>query len=188
MSYGNTVEAVSGVIDIDEDGTDELVFSSGQELRYLDPTDDGLDKIKVQNGSHDSNNGIGIGPPAEFSTLGLGKRVPIGPANGNIKLVRPKPNTRQNNGQSDVRKIKFKNASPKPVKKHPVCPIDIDGDGAREIVYIGQDNTELNAVKLNETDSNGDPQTLKIKETVSTANGKEARPISATVQTGVSLF
>jgi len=119
---GNGVTAVVGIADITGDDSKELVFLDGSaNLRYItsknsSPTDIGI--------SVDSDNGVGVGRPADFD--GDGKaQIPVVKSN-NIQLV-------DNNGNTTPV------VSDGSVAKAPIAPVDWDNDGALEIVYIDTD-------------------------------------------------
>ena len=117
---GNGVQAVTGIGDIDDDGTEELIFVDGsQQVRYLKP--DGTIQ-KVSGGGAGSNNGIGVGKAADFDDNGV-VRVALVDGSNNVKLV--------GSTESDVV------LSDTSAKKSPVTVADVDNDGNLEVVYIG---------------------------------------------------
>lgn len=117
---GNGVQGVTGIGDIDDDGTAELIFIDGsQQVRYLKP--DGTIE-KVSGGGAGSNNGIGVGKAADFDDDGI-VRVALVDGSNNVKLA--------GSAESDVI---LSNTS---AKKSPVTVADVDGGGDLEVVYIG---------------------------------------------------
>lgn len=136
-NLGNNAKAVIGVADIDEDGTDELLFVDGSaEIRYLGPEDDA--GTKIQNGMG-SNNQYGVGAPIETSQ---GPRVPVVGGSNNIILrqVDGPDTTLTQNG---------------PAKKTAIAGRDIDGDGSPEIIFI---NSSGRLRYLDELTETSDPQ------------------------------
>lgn len=144
---GNGAQAISGIGDINGDGTDELVFADGsQQLRYLDP--DG-NIHKLQDGGAGQNNGIGAGSLADFNGDGTESVVFIDGSN-NVKIT-----------NADGSTTTFSTTS---AKKAPPTTGDIDDDGNQEIIYVGSDDGYLkyiddvggenNVAFLNDDDGN----------------------------------
>lgn len=144
-------DAVAGIADVDGDGADELVFGgsggsgSDDTVRYID--DDGTTIIPTEV-NYGSNNGIGLGEPADFD--GDGKaRTPIVGGSQEIKLADENGNT------------EFLTSGDSP-NKSPLGTADLDTDGDPEIYFVGQnqklryvdDVTGQNTVK-DVTDSTG---------------------------------
>lgn len=118
---GNGVQAVSGIGDIDGDGTDELVFADGsQDLRYLEPNGS---IEKLDNFGTGQNNGIGAGSLADFDGDGNESVVFVDGSN-DVKLT--------GEGTITFSGTEAKKASP--------TATDVDGDDADEIVYVGNAN------------------------------------------------
>lgn len=131
---GNGAQAVVGVGDIDGDGADELVFAdSSQYLRYLES--DGTTN-KTEQGQTGSNNGIGAGALADFDGDGTVSVVAVD-GNGNVKFV----GEASSEGGEGTTTLTSTDA-----KKAPITAADVDGDGAPEIVYVGNDNGKLKYV------------------------------------------
>jgi hypothetical protein len=124
---GNGCTAVMGVADVDDDGSDEIIFFDGsQEIRYLNQ--DGSTE-KVPTGGVGSNNANGIGPPADFDGDGV-PRVPFIDGSQNPTLI-----------TSDGAKTRLnKNGV---AKKAGVAPVDIDADGDLELLFFGNDGGKI---------------------------------------------
>ncbi len=127
---GNGCNAVMGIADIDNDGTDEMIFFDGsQEIRYLNQ--DGSTE-KVQTGGVGSNNGTGIGPPADFDGNGV-PRIPSINGSQNPTLITVDGN----------KTILNKNGV---ARKAGVTPVDIDADGDLELLFLGNDGGKIRYV------------------------------------------
>lgn len=124
VSPSNGVRAVGAIYDIDEDGSDELLFVDGnQKLRYVE--EDGSTTVGIPNGSVGENNGIGIGSPADFDGDGT-PRVAFIDGNGILSLVTADGNkTTLTESGSEIQ-----------ADMAPVSAFDWDGDGAVEIIYV----------------------------------------------------
>ncbi|WP_303703915.1 VCBS repeat-containing protein [Haloquadratum walsbyi] len=149
---GNGCSAVMGVADIDNDGTDEIIFFDGsQEIRYLNQ--DGSTE-KVQTGGVGSNNGSGIGPPADFDGDGI-PRIPFinGSQNPALITVDGKKTILNKNGVA---------------RKAGVAPVDIDADGDLELLFLGNDEGKIQYV--DDVLSSNTIKTLK-------ADGKTITPV-----------
>ena len=121
---GNGAQAISGVGDIDADGTDELVFADGsQQLRYLEP---GGGTKQVDNGQTGSNNGIGTGTLADFDGDGVASVAAVDGSN-DIKIT-GEPTSTGGEGTTIV--------SAADAKKAPPTVADVDDDGTDELVYV----------------------------------------------------
>jgi hypothetical protein len=114
--------AVGGVADIDGDGAVELVFANQQTLRYVD--DDNTVKDTGYS-SLGSNNGIGLGTPADFDGDGTA-RTPVVTGSNNIALV-------DQNGNTEVLDPNYQSAT-----KAPVAAADVDDDSDLEVVFVAQ--------------------------------------------------
>jgi hypothetical protein len=126
----NGVQAVAGVTDIDDDGTDELVFADGsQQLRYLEPN--GTTR-NINGGQLGSNNGIGAGSVADFDGDG---RTSVAGVDGSNIVTYVEP--------ADEGQIKLSGTD---AKKAPVTTADVDGDSDPEIIYVGNDNGRIKYV------------------------------------------
>lgn len=117
-------QAVAGIADIDGDNATELVFggnspsgSSGT-VNYIDD-DDSLEGTGVQYGS---NNGAGVGRPADFDNDSRA-RIPIVNGDQKIALVD------ENSGSTVL-------TDGAPAKKAPIATTDWDDDGALEIMFL----------------------------------------------------
>lgn len=141
---GDGVQAVSGVGDIDGDGTDELVFAdASQQLRYLEP--DGTVK-NVPNGQTGSNNGIGAGGLADLDGDGTVRVVAVDGSN-DLKLT----GVSTADGGEGTTTLTAPNAA----KASPTVA-DLDGDGTDEIGYVG-----IDAGKVKYVDGVGDTDETK---------------------------
>jgi flagellin-like protein len=139
-SPSNGVNAVSGVGDIDGDGTDELVFADGsQTLRHVEPSDPGSGSYDTLPGSGGlslgSNNGIGAG--ALFDADGDGtERVAAVDGGNDLVLVDAA-------GSDKITSDDVTGGSAPSARKAPPTVADVDGDGAQELVYVGNDDGNL---------------------------------------------
>ncbi len=121
----NQVSAVAGPGDVDGDDTKELVYADGsQALRYFEPgagpgSATGT-KIPLTNGLG-SNNGIGLGRPADFDGDGT-SRIPVADSSNRLVLV-------DSNGNEEV----LVRAN---VNKVPVAAVDWDEDGELEVMFL----------------------------------------------------
>lgn len=119
----NGASAVVGVLDVDGDGGQEIVFVDGSaQLRYVEG--DGSIQ-KVQNGGVGSNNGVGAGGPADFDGDGT-PRIPFVDGSGYLSVVTADgQKTTLSDGGTTIT-----------ASKAPLAAFDWDGDGAPEIVYV----------------------------------------------------
>lgn len=125
----NGVQAVSGVADIDDDQTVELVFvDSSQQLRYLESNGD---TKKVQGGGLGSSSGIGAGSPPDLNNNGIPRILGVDGSNNIILAGVAEPSLTISNTNS---------------AKSPVTNADIDGDNQPEILYIGNQNNYVKYV------------------------------------------
>ncbi|MGZ0745816.1 hypothetical protein [Haloparvum sp. AD34] len=124
ISPTNGVRAVAAIYDIDEDGSDELLFVDGnQQLSYVE--EDGSTIVTIANASISENNGIGIGSPADYNGDGT-PRVAFVDGDGILSLVTADGNkTRLTEGGSKIQ-----------ADMAPISAFDWDGDGEIEIVYV----------------------------------------------------
>ena len=117
------VKAVAGPADIDGDGTNELVYADNNlVLRYFEPgagsgSATGT-KIYADIGS---NNGIGLGRPADFDGDGTA-RIPVVDGSERLLLI-----------DSDGSETELVDSG---VAKSPVAAVDWDEDGELEAMYI----------------------------------------------------
>ena len=121
----NGVDAVAGPADIDGDDANELVYADGsQALRYFEPgAGPGVaegEEISIEN-DMGSNNGIGLGRPADFDGDGTA-RIPVVDGSERLLLV-------DSNG--DETELVSSG-----VAKSPVAAVDWDNDGKLEVMYI----------------------------------------------------
>lgn len=120
-------QSITGVGDIDNDGTDELIFGgSSQTLKYLEP--DG--NVKTTGVSTGSNTGIGTGTLADFDGDGQA-RVSVVDSSNNIQLVDDSGGTIISSGG---------------MKKSPTAAADVDGDNDPEIVYIDSGDGKIDYI------------------------------------------
>jgi len=117
LSTGNGAAAILGVVDIDEDGTDELTYVDGSAVaRYLKPNDTTEYKI----GGFGSNNQYGVGAPMSTDS---GPRLPVIGGSGQVALM-----------AEDGTKTELTGGSA--AKKTAVAGHDVDGDGTNEVTFI----------------------------------------------------
>jgi hypothetical protein len=123
----NGVGGVSGVADIDGDGSVEMAFvDSSQQLRYLNQNGS---TQKIPNGGIGSNNSAGFGPPVDFTGNGT-VRIPFIDGSQNPSLVTVGGNKTSLNSSGIA-------------KKAAVAPVDIDGDGKLEFLYLGNSSGKV---------------------------------------------
>ncbi|MFB6303930.1 MAG: hypothetical protein ABEH47_02090 [Haloferacaceae archaeon] len=124
VDASNGASAVVGVVDVDGDGAEEIVFVDGSaQLRYVQ--EDGSTIQKISNGGVGSNNGVGAGRPADFDGDGT-VRVPFVDGSNQLSLVTHDGNkTVVTNGGNAVT-----------MDKAPLAAFDWDGDGRPEIVGL----------------------------------------------------
>jgi hypothetical protein len=121
----NSVRAVAGPADIDGDGTNELVYADDSlALRYVEPgagpgIATGTD-ISPSNGIG-SNNGLGLGRPADFDGDGTA-RIPVVDGSNRLVLV-------DSIGSETV-------LVDSGVTKAPVAAVDWDDDRELEVMYL----------------------------------------------------
>jgi phosphotransferase system HPr-like phosphotransfer protein len=126
----NGCTAVMGVADVDDDGSDEIIFLDGSSaIRYLNQ--DGSTE-KVPTGGVGSNNGRGIGPPADFDGDGV-PRVPFIDGSQNPALT---------TGDGVITRLNKNGVA----RKAGVAPVDIDADGDLELVFFGNDEGKIQYV------------------------------------------
>jgi hypothetical protein len=148
----NGASAVAGVRDIDGDSISELVFVDGsQQLRYVEPNDDEAQTFtKIPNGGVGSNNGIGVGAPADFT--GDGKAdVPIVDGSNQIRLL----------GPEGVRERLITGNDDEQAAKAPVSANDVDGDGELELVYLENNNSPAELKYVDDVGGNNSFEVLK---------------------------
>jgi hypothetical protein len=143
----NGCGGVSGVADIDGDGSDELVFiDSSQQMRYLEQNGT---VVKIQNAAVGSNNSAGFGPPVDFNGDGV-IRIPFIDGSQNPAVV-----------TADGSKTILNSSGI--AKKAAVAPVDIDGDGDPEFMFLGNSSGKIkyiddvlgsNAVETLQVDGN----------------------------------
>ena len=124
----NGVQAVAGPANIDSDGANELVYvGSSQKLRYLEPgaepNGNAGTLIYDQVGS---NNGIGLGRPADFDGDSTA-RIPMVDDSNRLLLV-------DSTGSETV--LVNSDDEDFTVAKSPVATVDWDDDGELEVVYL----------------------------------------------------
>lgn len=119
----NGASAVLGVLDVDGDSEDEIVFLGGSaQLRYVES--DGT-TVKIPNGGAGTNNGVGAGSPADFDGDGT-PRVPFVDGSSILSLV-----------TADGQKTTLSDTDGNDIKvdKAPLAAFDWDGDGNPEILF-----------------------------------------------------
>lgn len=138
-SLGNSMNGAAGVLgvsDIDQDGTDELVYLGGSGgIRYLNPAKEDDPKIKGTN----ANNQYGVGAPFQTDN---GPRVPYVDGSGNPGFV-------------DVNGNFTQLASGGVAGKTALAGRDVDNDGTPELVFTNS-NGELHY--LDDLTQETDPQ------------------------------
>ncbi|NLV08469.1 type IV pilin [Halomicrobium mukohataei] len=146
----NGAQAVTGIGDIDGDGSDELVFAdASQHLRYLE-SDGSI--TKIDDAGSGSNNGIGAGSLADLDGDGTPAVVLV---DGSNEIL---INRKASGGGTE--RLTGVSAT-----KAPLTTADVDGDGATEIVYVGTTNGKLRFVD--------DPLGTPSVEVLSDENGND---------------
>lgn len=126
---GNGANAMVGIIDIDEDGTDELLYVDGSAVvRYLKPNDSTEYKI----GGSGANNQYGVGPPISTDS---GPRVPVINGSNAVALMA-------------VDGTKTTLTAGSTAKKTAVAGKDIDDDGTVEVTFVDTNNRLMYADDL----------------------------------------
>lgn len=124
---GNGVLGIAGAKDVDNNGEKELLFVDGSNaLRFIRPGDKKATKVSA-NVSIGSNNSTGFGPPANFGVFDGELSIPI--INGSQF-----PAVITLDGKSKVFKENVNKA-----RKAAVAPMDPDGDGVNELIFLGTD-------------------------------------------------
>lgn len=122
-------KAVVGAADVTGDGTPELVFVGGsQQLHLLD----GNGTTTKTSASAATTNAVGS--PADFNGNGR-SRVPVVDGSNNLQLVSV-------GSGGSVTETKLAGG----VAKTGVATLDWDGDGAPEVLYVGNTNDQLHYV------------------------------------------
>lgn len=131
----NGVQAISGFADLDDDGTDELIYAdASQTLRYVQPDGSAVSTSL----SLGSNNGIGAGSVGTLA--GYSGDVATAVDGGNYLVVVSDSGTDKLTS-SDVAGSEAPQAA-----KAPTTLADVDGDGATELVYVGSDGGKMKFV------------------------------------------
>ncbi|WP_435101732.1 PKD domain-containing protein [Halarchaeum sp. P4] len=147
--------AVVGVADYDDNGTTDLLYlGSSSTLKYYD----GRTLHSTGFSSFGSNNGLGVGAPADFDGDGV-PRVPYVTGGQTLSLLAA-------NGSKTP--VSF-NQTP---AKAPVAPADWTDDGRPDVLYVGSDNGHLQYAAL------GGPS--------GAVTGADGTPRSVTVGVGVA--
>jgi hypothetical protein len=174
----NGCGGVSGVADIDGDGSDELVFvDSSQQMRYLEQNGN---TVKISNAGVGSNNSAGFGPPVDFNDDGV-IRIPFIDGSQNPAVVTAS-GTKTILNSSGI------------AKKAAIAPVDIDGDGDPEFMFLGNSSGKIkyiddvlgsNTVKTLQVD--GSPVTPLVKvglnSGINTQTGSGSAPPSTPTTT-----
>lgn len=131
-SLSNDCSGVVGVKDFDGDGNVEIVFVDGsQSLRYVNQ--DGS-TTNIQNATAGSNNGLGVGHPADFGR----DKIEVPFVNGsNVPAI-------AEDGQSGNVTTLSQNGI---AAKAPVAPVDINGDGELEYMFFDSGTGEVNYIE-----------------------------------------
>ena len=126
---GNGASGVISIVDFDNDGREELLFiDSSSALRSLNPD---RTTEKIENADIGSNNSVGAGPVADF---GNGIEMPVINGSQNVAVL-----DIENERQTAL-------TSNGPAKKAACAPVDVDNDGAFEIVFLGNENAQIKYV------------------------------------------
>lgn len=146
-------DGVAGVEDIDGDGELELVYVNGsQQIYYLEQ--DGTTR-KIENGGVGSNNSTGFGPPADF---GRGRvEIPFVDGSNDPALIDSEGN-------------KYRLNSNGIAKKAAVAPVDIDGDGALEFMFLDSGTGEIRYI--DDVGGSNSVETLEIDGSTVTPDEK----------------
>lgn len=159
-------DGVVGPADIDDDGTDELVFIDGsQTIRYLED-DGGTATTGVTAGS---STGVGGGSTADFDGDG---GVEVAVVDGGNNVVIADASGSDSIGSSDVN-----GGSAPQAKQSPATAADVDDDGSPELVYIANSDGNLNY--LDNIDGAG---TIDIRQMTDDTGNQ----ISGDVETGAT--
>lgn len=128
----NGSNAVAGIADIDGDNSNELVFAdASQEVRFID----GNNGVKTTGVTIGSNNGIGLGNPADFNKNGKAS-VPVVYGGNEIKLL----------GANGIRATVLANSS-KEAKKAPIAAANVDCDKSLELVFQKGDSPDKDKLR-----------------------------------------
>lgn len=128
-TLGNGCSGVVAIADIDDDGSVEIVFVDGsQQLRYLEQN--GSSGVAISNGGIGTNNGHGVGYPADFGQNKL--EIPFVDGSNNPAIV-----------DVDGNKTTLGSGI---AAKAPVAPVDIDGDYDTEFVFFDSNTGEVNYI------------------------------------------
>ncbi len=165
ISANSTVNAqgVAGIGDIDSDGSDELIYGgngpsgSSNSIIYID--EDGT-VVGTQVG-YGTNNGIGLGEPADFDGDDT-VRVPYVDGSNNIKLADESGGT-------------TKLTSSGAAAKAPMATGDFDDDALREIYFVGSDSGQLRVL-----------DNATVDNTVRTVTDNQGTTITVDNDAGVS--
>ena len=118
-------DAVLGIADIDDDGTEELIYGgkgpggNSNTINYIDGP--GGSVKHITNSGYGTNNAPGVGSPGDFNNDGK-SLIPIVDGSNNIKLI---------DSTGVVRTLTQVSAT-----KSPITTADVVGDSKPEIVYI----------------------------------------------------
>lgn len=123
---GNGVDGVIGPSDIDDDGTDELVFiDSSQTIRYLE-ADGSTGTTGVTAGS---SSGVGGGSTADYDGDGSEEVAIVGGSSGTIYLASASSSVSIDGSDTDS------GTAPSAAQSPPTAA-DVDDDGSIELVYV----------------------------------------------------
>jgi flagellar protein FlaF len=156
-------QGVAGIGDIDGDGSDELIYGgngpdgTSNSVVYID--EDGT-VVGTQVG-YGTNNGIGLGEPADFDGDGT-VRVPYVDGSNNIKLVDDSGST-------------TKLISSGAAVKAPMATGNFDGDDLHEMYFVGSGNGELKIL-----------DNATVDNTVRTVTDNQGTSVTADNDAGVS--
>lgn len=165
ISANSDIEAqgVAGTGDIDGDGSDELIYGgngpdgTSNTIIYVD--DDGT--IVGTKVGYGTNNGIGLGEPADFDGDGT-VRVPYVDGSNNIRLAN------SNGGTTTL-------VSSNPATKAPIATGDFDDDSLLEIYFVGSNNGNLKVL-----------DNATVDNTIRTVTDNQGTSITADDDAGVS--
>ncbi|PSQ71999.1 MAG: hypothetical protein BRD31_02080 [Bacteroidetes bacterium QH_2_64_26] len=129
VSPSDGAQAMLGIDNIDDDDPAELVFAdASQHVRYVDEPGGPVEKLA--NGGSGLDEGIGVGSMADLDRDGTASAVFINGSN-NLRIV---------DADGTDRTIYLDEDSDDGAAKTPPTPIDLDGDGEREIAYMREED------------------------------------------------
>ena len=155
-------QGVAGIGDIDGDGEDELIYGgnspagASNSIVYIDENG----TVIGTGVGYGTNNGIGLGEPADFNGDGV-VRVPYVDGSNNIKLASSDGTTTELSSGTAV--------------KVPLATGNFDGDEPLEIYFAGTGNGELKVL-----------DNATVDNTVRTVTDEQGNPVTVSDDAGVS--